>query len=91
MTETVLAAVVCPVHGGHKEGFTGMPLPDVDLRIVGLQAGLEDMPPGVPGEIAIRAPQIREVLRLQSAPLCRVPLHIAQDHGQQAPAAGLGG
>jgi long-chain acyl-CoA synthetase len=60
MTETVLAAVVCPVHGEEKEGSTGLPLPDVDVRIVDLQAGLEDMPPGVPGEIAIRAPQIME-------------------------------
>jgi long-chain acyl-CoA synthetase len=60
MTETVLAAVVCPVHGEYKEGSTGLPLPDVDLRIVDMETGLENLPPGVPGEIIIRAPQIME-------------------------------
>jgi long-chain acyl-CoA synthetase len=60
MTETVLAAVVCPVHGENREGSTGFPLPDVDLRIVDLETGSEDLPAGVPGEIAIRAPQIME-------------------------------
>ena len=60
MTETVLAAVVCPVHGQQKDGSTGLPLPDVNLRIVDLQSGLEDQPPGMAGEIIIRAPQIME-------------------------------
>jgi long-chain acyl-CoA synthetase len=60
MTETVLAAVVCPVRGEQKEGSTGLPLPDVELRIVDLVTGLENLPPGEPGEILIRAPQIME-------------------------------
>jgi long-chain acyl-CoA synthetase len=60
MTETVLAAVVCPVHGENKDGSTGMPLPDVDLRIVDLETGLEDLPAGTPGEIIIQAPQIMQ-------------------------------
>ena len=60
MTETVLAAVVCPVHGENKDGSTGLPLPDVELRIVDMETGLENLPPGAPGEIIIRAPQIME-------------------------------
>ena len=60
MTETILAAVVCPVHGENKDGSTGLPLPDVDLRIVDLETGLQDLPPSTPGEIVIRAPQIME-------------------------------
>ena len=60
MTETVLAAVVCPVHGEDKEGSTGLPLPDVDVRIVDIETGLQTLPPSTPGEIAIRAPQIME-------------------------------
>jgi long-chain acyl-CoA synthetase len=60
MTETVLAAVVCPVHGQQKDGSTGLPLPDVDLRIVDLETGLVDLPSNTLGEIAIRAPQIME-------------------------------
>ena len=60
MTETVLAAVVCPVHGENKDGSTGLPLPDVDLRIVDLDTGLRNLLPGEPGEIVIRAPQIMQ-------------------------------
>jgi len=60
MTETILAAVVCPVHGQEKDGSTGLPLPDVDLRIVDLETGLLDQPPGTPGEIIISAPQIMD-------------------------------
>jgi long-chain acyl-CoA synthetase len=60
MTETVLAAVVCPVHGQQKDGSTGLPLPDVDLRIVDIETGLQTLPPNTPGEIAIHAPQIME-------------------------------
>ncbi|HSB66617.1 MAG TPA: AMP-binding protein [Anaerolineales bacterium] len=60
MTETVLAAVVCPVHGQQKDGSTGLPLPDVDLRIVDIETGLQTQPPNITGEIAIRAPQIMQ-------------------------------
>lgn len=60
MTETVLAAVVCPVHGVSKEGSTGLPLPDVDLKVVDMDTGLQELPPNTPGEIAIKAPQIME-------------------------------
>jgi long-chain acyl-CoA synthetase len=60
MTETILAAVVCPVHGEYKPGSTGLPLPDVDLRIVDLKTGLQDLPANTPGEVVISAPQIME-------------------------------
>ena len=60
MTETVLAAVVCPVHGVSKEGSTGLPLPDVDLKVVDMDTGLQELSPNTPGEIAIKAPQIME-------------------------------
>ena len=60
MTETILAAVVCPVHGEYKEGSTGLPLPDVDVRIVDMETGLENLPANMPGEIIIRAPQIMQ-------------------------------
>ncbi len=60
MTETILAAVVCPVHLPYKPGSTGLPLPDVDLRIVDLETGLHDLPANTPGEVLIQAPQIME-------------------------------
>ncbi len=58
MTETMLSAVVCPVHGVYKEGSTGMPLPDVDMRIVDIETGTQILPLGETGEVCISAPQI---------------------------------
>jgi len=58
MTETMLAAVVCPMHGTYKEGSVGLPLPDVDVRIVDVDTGEQTLAPGQPGEITISAPQI---------------------------------
>ena len=58
MTETMLAAVVCPAHGVHKQGSIGLPLPDVDVRIVDIDTGEQTLPPGEMGEIVVSAPQI---------------------------------
>ena len=58
MTETMLAAVACPLHGVYKEGSTGVPLPDVNLRIVDVETGLQVLPLNSAGEIIIQAPQI---------------------------------
>ncbi|MBN1547283.1 MAG: AMP-binding protein [Syntrophaceae bacterium] len=58
MTETMLAAVVCPVHLPYKEGSTGIPVPDVEVRIVDVDTGLKDLSPREVGEIIIRAPQL---------------------------------
>jgi long-chain acyl-CoA synthetase len=58
MTETMLAAVCCPVHGQYKEGSVGVPLPDVDLRIVDVESGEQTLPCRQVGEIIIQAPQI---------------------------------
>ena len=58
MTETMLAAVVCPVRGAYKEGSTGIPVPDVDVRIVGIDAPDQILPLGELGEVCISAPQI---------------------------------
>lgn len=58
MTETMLAAAVCPVNAPYKEGSVGIPLPDVEVRIVDADLGEQDLQPGEVGEIIIRAPQI---------------------------------
>ena len=58
MTETMLAAVCCPVHGEYKEGSVGVPLPDVNVRIVDIETGEKDLPFGESGEIIVQAPQI---------------------------------
>jgi long-chain acyl-CoA synthetase len=58
MTETMLAAVVCPVQGAYREGSTGIPLPDVEVRIVDVDTGERELPAGEVGEITVCAPQI---------------------------------
>jgi long-chain acyl-CoA synthetase len=58
MTETMLAAVACPVHGVYKEGSTGVPISDVEVRIVDVELGEQSLPPMGVGEILIRAPQV---------------------------------
>ena len=58
MTETMLAAVVCPTHAPYKEGSTGLPLPDVEVRIVDVDDDQKVMPWGKTGEVLIRAPQL---------------------------------
>lgn len=60
MTETVLAAVVCPTQSPYKEGSTGVPLPDVELRIVDVDTGETDLAANEVGEVVIRAPQIMQ-------------------------------
>jgi long-chain acyl-CoA synthetase len=57
LTEAMLACAVNPVEGPNKIGSVGMPLPDVEIRIVG-PAGGGRLPAGEVGEILIRAPQL---------------------------------
>ncbi len=58
MTETMMATLMTPVTGEFKAGAIGVPLPDVDLKIVDLDTGRETVPDGESGEILIRAPQV---------------------------------
>ncbi len=58
MTETILAAACCPVHGTYKEGSVGCPLPDVDMRVVDVDTGEQELALGEIGEIVVQAPQI---------------------------------
>lgn len=58
LTETTMAACVTPYQGKWKEGSTGMPLPDVVVRIGDIETGEGEMPPGREGEIVFKAPQL---------------------------------
>ncbi|HSB61707.1 MAG TPA: AMP-binding protein [Vicinamibacteria bacterium] len=58
MTEALLASAVNPVRGPHKEGSVGIPLPDVEMKVVDAEEGERELPPGEVGEILIRAPQV---------------------------------
>ena len=57
LTEAMLACAVNPVEGPNKIGSVGMPLPDVEIRVVD-PAGDGRLPAGEVGEILIRAPQL---------------------------------
>jgi acyl-CoA synthetase (AMP-forming)/AMP-acid ligase II len=51
----------CPTHinppTGWRDGSVGLPLPDVEQRIVDLETG-RDLPPGGTGELLVRGPQV---------------------------------
>jgi long-chain acyl-CoA synthetase len=57
LTEAEMAVVANPVLGEKKIGSVGMPLPDVDVRIID-DDGHTMLPQGTVGEIVIAAPQL---------------------------------
>ena len=57
LTEAMLACAVNPVEGPNKIGSVGMPLPDVEMRIVDTGTGAA-LAAGEVGEVLIRAPQL---------------------------------
>ena len=60
LTEACMASVATPVLGTYKEGAVGIPLPDVDVRIVDADDPSRELGPGEVGEIVIEAPQLME-------------------------------
>lgn len=58
LTESGLATAMTPVFGLYKPGAIGIPLPDVEVRIVDADLGEEILPTGEVGEICMRAPQL---------------------------------
>ncbi|MBI4307527.1 MAG: long-chain fatty acid--CoA ligase [Chloroflexi bacterium] len=58
LSEAPVATHVTPVRGLRKVGSIGVPLPDVEAKIVDLDSGEKEMPVGEPGEMVIRAPQV---------------------------------
>ncbi len=57
LTESTTAIMANPYHGMHKVGSIGIPFPDVDVKIVGLDDG-RDLGPGELGEIGLRSPSV---------------------------------
>jgi len=60
LTESMMAAVLTPLHGPYKPGSVGIPLPDVEVRIADVDTGQGSLPLGEVGEILIRAPQLMQ-------------------------------
>jgi long-chain acyl-CoA synthetase len=57
LTEGMMACCVNPVQGENKIGSIGMPLPDVEVRIVDAEHGERELPANEVGEMILRAPQ----------------------------------
>src|SRR6478736_1391843 len=58
LTEGMMACLVNPMKGEAKLGSIGMPLPDVDVKIVDTETGRRPLPPGEAGELILSAPQL---------------------------------
>lgn len=58
LSEAPTATHCNPIRGENRTGSIGMPLPDVDVRIVSLDDGVTVMPVGEPGEMVIAGPQV---------------------------------
>lgn len=58
LTEAMMACAVNPVLGTNKIGSVGMPMPDVEVRVVDEDVGVDERETGKVGEIVIRAPQL---------------------------------
>jgi long-chain acyl-CoA synthetase len=58
LTESMMAACITPVQGRYKAGSVGLPISDVQVRIVDADTGQRDLPPNEIGEIALTAPQL---------------------------------
>jgi len=58
LTEGMMACLVNPLKGRAKLGSIGVPLPDVDARIVDVETGEREMAPKEEGELVIAAPQL---------------------------------
>jgi long-chain acyl-CoA synthetase len=49
---------VNPLGEGNRPGTVGLPLPDTEARVMDQATGMEELPPGAVGELAIRGPQV---------------------------------
>ncbi len=58
MSEAPTATHVNPVYGENRQGSIGLPLPDMDMRIVSLDDGETDVPVGEVGELVMAGPNI---------------------------------
>jgi len=58
LSETPTATHCNPLSGVNKTGSIGMPLPDVDARIISLDDEVSILPTGEIGELVIKGPQV---------------------------------
>jgi long-chain acyl-CoA synthetase len=58
LSEAPTATHCNPMLGENRTGSIGLPLPDVNCRIVSLEDGRTPLPPGESGELIIKGPQV---------------------------------
>lgn len=58
LSETPTATHCNPLQGLRKEGSIGVPLPDVDARIISLEDEITVLSPGEIGELVVKGPQV---------------------------------
>ncbi|HRE47903.1 MAG TPA: long-chain fatty acid--CoA ligase [Aggregatilineales bacterium] len=58
MSECPTAVAVNPLDGVPRDGSIGLPLPDVEMRIINIDDGKTEMPQGEAGELAIWSPNL---------------------------------
>jgi len=58
LSEAPTATHCNPLEGVNKTGSIGMPLPDVEVKIINLDDGETEMPQGEIGEIVVHGPQV---------------------------------
>ncbi len=58
LSEAPTATHCNPVLGDNREGSIGLPLPNVDCKVVDMETGEIELGPNQPGELIIRGPQV---------------------------------
>jgi long-chain acyl-CoA synthetase len=51
------ACIITPLRGSRKRGSIGIPIPDVEAKIVDVETGARTLAPGEVGELVVRCPQ----------------------------------
>jgi len=58
LSEAPTASCCNPIYGVNKSGSIGLPMPDVDVKIVDVESGEQELPQGEVGELCIQAPNV---------------------------------
>lgn len=58
LSETSPATHCNPIYSLRKEASIGIPVPDTDCKIMDLESGEKELPPGERGELVIKGPQV---------------------------------
>ena len=60
MSEAPTATHCNPMYGENRKGSIGLPLPDVECRIVSVEDGVTELPDGEAGELLIHSPNLMD-------------------------------